>query len=559
MAKNLDGIKKLNPEEIKKYRKIVLNYIGEKDPAGVSEQKKSSQAASSLRRVDGVNLNKTNRFYPGGPGVKNTSQSAMPPVPAPVLIERNEDLIKSREAERLKEAVQRQEEERERIKAEEREYQLKKEQAAKQAKEQAEKQKLEKIRLENERARQEKLRQKESERAEEAKKWQEKIRLEEAAKEEKRQVKEKINLENEKIKQVKAKQAEIEKLKRGLEEKKLLKQKEKNRLEELKKKAVADEAKRQAQEIKRAEVKKKQEEKIKLKERKKAEKRIIKENNKLERMKRRAETQRIRQEKRIARLTARAKFKAKRRKAWKKFKKDYLMNPNNILYKIRQNIAYIISLTALFLAIAYLVFCLAALRLKVDSEILAGAENYLPVPAVITSRGIISLNEYKEIESRYKLSSDLTEKKNYLAKWVLRRGLKEKYGFSAEPVGDDLAVRFVLDIDFNQVGLSRISKIGELIKGGDGIEPLGRYADESDGGTYYDVKSAVEKFGPEVLKLAVGQTGNIMPRANGYYIVERIDDKNGKIGLRYLFIGAETLDQYYAEKLGKTMVFVLVN
>ena len=59
MAKSLDGIKKLNPDEIKKYRKIVLNYIGEKDSAVVLEQKNSSQKAPASRKVDGVNVNKT--------------------------------------------------------------------------------------------------------------------------------------------------------------------------------------------------------------------------------------------------------------------------------------------------------------------------------------------------------------------------------------------------------------------------------------------------------------------------------------------------------------------
>ena len=58
MAKNLDGIKKLNPEEIKRNRKIVLSYIGEKDSELTKKPKTAGRIASVFNRVDGIKLNR---------------------------------------------------------------------------------------------------------------------------------------------------------------------------------------------------------------------------------------------------------------------------------------------------------------------------------------------------------------------------------------------------------------------------------------------------------------------------------------------------------------------
>ena len=59
MAKNLDSIKKLDPEEVKKNRKIVLNYIGEKDAELTKEPGEKNLTAALSNRVDGLRLNKT--------------------------------------------------------------------------------------------------------------------------------------------------------------------------------------------------------------------------------------------------------------------------------------------------------------------------------------------------------------------------------------------------------------------------------------------------------------------------------------------------------------------
>jgi parvulin-like peptidyl-prolyl isomerase len=116
-----------------------------------------------------------------------------------------------------------------------------------------------------------------------------------------------------------------------------------------------------------------------------------------------------------------------------------------------------------------------------------------------------------------------------------------------------------MDKDFNQVEVSRINKISDLLKSSGGLEQFGKYADEYNDGAYYGDEGAVEKFGPAAVRLAVGQVSDIIPRANGYYIIKRIDDKNGQIGIKYLFVRAQTPDQYINKKLEKAKAFILVN
>lgn len=583
MAKSLDGIKKLNPEEKEKYREIVLNYIGEKDSAKAGKAKGLKPAGSLLRRVDGVNLSKKDRFAAGADSaIKKPAVRSYPAAPAPLTLGQSGARTslsdgkeaaaeaRAREQERLEEAIRRQEDERRRIAEEERRYRLKKEQAAKESQEQAKRQEQEKIKMEQEQARaaeekklEEKMRREEAEKAERRRikenKKLEKIKLRREKREARRKAKEKIRLEKEKIKQAKIRQEEIEKRKRESAEKKLREQRELIRQDELKKKEIADLAERQAEEIRQAEAARKRAEKTELRERQRAERRRIKENYKLEKTKRREEAKIIRRKARIAKQAAREKKKIKRRKAWKKFKRNFNLKISKFFSKNKSRIIYAVLFFSLFFALAYIIFCLLALRLKVDNEIFRAAENYLPVPAVITNQGIISNHDFRRIETESYLSYSLAERKKYLAKFMVLKSIREKYGLAENAVYGDLALKYALDKDFNQAGLSRINKISALMGGRGEIKLFGKYADEYNDGAYYDAEQAAERFGPAVSELPIGQISDVIVRADGYYIVERIADKNGRIGLRYLFIRARTLEQYVAERIEKIKVFILAD
>ena len=176
----------------------------------------------------------------------------------------------------------------------------------------------------------------------------------------------------------------------------------------------------------------------------------------------------------------------------------------------------------------------------------------LPVPAVITSQGIINYNDWRDL--------NLAGKKNSLAKWLILKNLRGKYGLPANSPDKALAIAFARDENFNQVGLSRIKKIREFLKNAYSLEQFSKYADEFSEVIYYNDNEAAEKFGPAVFDLNGNQISDIIFRDNGYYIAQIVDHKNGQLGIKYLFVAAvKTLEQYISEATAKVKIFVLTN
>ncbi len=519
MVKSLDGIKKLNSDDIKKYRKIVLNYIGEEDAPEVNQLKSSALSAASSKSVDGINLNTINRINGRGKASPKKSSAKVEFFPnlsdgraAAKAAEAKSGKIDVEEANRLRQAIKRQEEARRKIKEEEKQFKKNQEQAEQDRKDREEKAKQDKI-----------------------------------------------DQEKARIKQAEIKQAEIEKQKRELVEKKRREQTEAIKREELKKKEIIDKAKREVEARKQVEEAKKLAEKIKLAELEKAEKRKIKENSRLEKIKRQQEIEREKQEASLAKQVAREKKKIRRQKIFRKFKRNFNFKASVFYAIIKRNIIFLISLLIICLSIFYIVFCFAVLRFKADNIFIRKAAQYLPVPAVITSRGIISYSDFKRIQDKSYLALSLGERNKYLTEWEVINNIKKKYGMSGEVSSNYLAIKFVLDKDFNQVGWSRINKINEFLQDQNAIENLSKYADEYSGGIYFNREAAAEKFGPSVFNLTISQTSGIIPRADGYYIIQRIDDKANQIGVNYIFIRAKTLEQYLSEKTAEIKVFILAN
>lgn len=382
MAKNLDGIKKLNSEEIKKNRRIALSYILGKDSELDEGRKAASRAAFGFNKVDGIKLN---RIFSTKPKAKN-----MPEKPAP--------------------------------------------------------------------ARDNKL------------SSQEKIERAEAIKKE-----------------------------------------------------IAEKAEREAEEKANVEAAGKRQEKLRL--------------EKQEREKR----------------------KLKRQKAIKLFKKNLNNKLNEIFSIVKKNLVYGMLYLIVFLIISYIVFCLLVLRFNINDDIIGKMARILPVPAAVTSQGIINYYDFLGIKNNNYADLNPAEKKNSLARWLILKNLSGKYGLPVNSPGKALAIAFTKDEDFNQIGLSRIKKISQLLKNVDDLKTLSKYADEYGDATYYGSEAAAEKFGQAVFNLNDKQTSDIIFSENGYYIIQTVDNKNGQLGIKYLFVGAKTLDQYVSEKLAKIKIFILAN
>ena len=131
------------------------------------------------------------------------------------------------------------------------------------------------------------------------------------------------------------------------------------------------------------------------------------------------------------------KERLKRRQAIRKFNKNLKLKFKKIFLAVKRNIVYILSLPVASLALAYVIFCLAVLRFN-QYDIIKQAANYLPVPAVITSKGIISYNDFQRIKTSDYAALNLAGKKDSLLKWAVLENLREKYGLA-----DNLEIKFV--------------------------------------------------------------------------------------------------------------------
>jgi len=273
----------------------------------------------------------------------------------------------------------------------------------------------------------------------------------------------------------------------------------------------------------------------------------------LEKAKHREESASIKEERNRARRLVREKKWLKRRQALREFNKNLKLKFKKIFLAVKRNIVYALSLSAASLVLAYAIFCLAVLRFN-QYNIIKQAADYLPVPAVITSQGIISYHDFQQIKTGDYFALNLAGKKDSLLEWAVLENLREKYGLA-----DNLEAELAMAGNLDKVALLRTRKIKELLAGGETMEQLGRYADEYNDGSYFDSQAAAEKFGQEVLNLDVGQASEIIFRPGGYYLIKRIEDKNGQLGFKYFFVGARTLDQYINDRLKNSKVFILAN
>jgi len=320
---------------------------------------------------------------------------------------------------------------------------------------------------------------------------------------------------------------------------------------------------RQASEEAEAKVKleetKRWEEKIKLEEKEQEEKRLAKENLRQEKIKRKAEVKRIKEEAWLVKKLAAAKRKIKRRQVFGKFKKNFKIKLSGIFIAVKKNFVYGLLLLIIFSAIGYLAFCLAILRFNTAGGLADKLTRYVPVPAVLSSYGFINYSDFKNLADKNYYARTLADKKKSLAEWIVIRNLKRKYNLPLDATAEGLALKFAADEDINRVGLSRIKKISQLLADGGDLASLSKYADEYNAAAYYGPSQAVEKFGQEVLTLPIGETSGVIYRGDGYYLVVRVNDQNNQFGFKYVFVSAQTLDQYLNEKLVEAKVFILAN
>lgn len=512
MGKNLDGIKKIRDEELKKSRKIVLDFIGEK----VDDERVSSDISSFNKKknklVDSLFPSNNKRLI-----VKNKKY---------LFKEKNNKEDKKFIELAQEEVNQEIQEAKESIGAEE-----KKEEIVVEKMQINEKEILEKKKIDD------KLANKQKE-----------IRIKEKIKENRHKRKLHYKL-----------------LKKNLREEKLkMDQKKKENKIKIK------ENKKKEKEEKRFEKENRKLEKRRLKEKIKFQKKLLRKNKKTEREEKKLIENNKKQQLKEYEKIKKEENREMIRKMFNKKRNEFINRAKFIKQEIKKSInnifnkngfkkagkffISIIFFIIIFIIIFYVIFSASLLKLGFDNNISRAISKYAPVPAVITKFGFIEYYDYLDILRDLNRNSDINLN---LAEEIILRRLCNKYNVKSQSnlyydTKDILSIKFALDMEINGISYSRISKIYDIIKQGENFKEVGnKYGDSF--GIIYDIDDN-SFFKNKTLKLKYGEITDIIVRPEGYYLI-----KKELAGSQYIFIKASSLDEYINEKIEHLKIWILAD
>jgi len=127
-------------------------------------------------------------------------------------------------------------------------------------------------------------------------------------------------------------------------------------------------------------------------------------------------------------------------------------------------------------------------------------------------------------------------------------------------LSEKVADKIVYDQEINLVALSRIEKIKSMLKREQNFDQIARkYGDEFNAGAYYSIDDVLIQFGQSAADLEVGQFSDTIITRRGYYLIECYGKRDNLLGLKYIFIKAKTLDDYLDEEVIKIKTWNLVD
>lgn len=515
---SVDGIKKLKPEEIKKSRQIVLDYISEKEneiskaPIEKTIGRKMVDGLMSLKKlkkheqensvekqkeINEINMRKEEAIR------KKMEESAKAKEEQKIIEEKKSQEIRKNELEREKNA--RIEEEKRKKTEEEERKKMEKEKIKQEQIKRKEKEKEEKRRIEE----QERKRYEQAERKriiEEEKAKAEKIKIEEEREKAKR-------LENEKKK--------LEKIKQGIEKKK-----EKERLKQ--ERAVLSEERKRKNKIKRA--------------------KMIK------------------------------KFK----KGFAKFRLNVLnffrhhIAITFILCAVLLLLIYVGFLAVILRTdskyagtIAKFMHAPAVITTKgiISYEHLSSylnmAQEYPTIDPAQSRKtiGKILLSEIvlHKLSDKYGVRFNQIDFYDRFKNNIIEiNNRPELNSFIPQDLREKLNKNIIVDGDINALGLAKVRHIEKVLKTKTDLSEVKNLADEFSS-SYINLSVAKIKFGEDIGSLKIGEISSLKINDNGYYFVQKFGVSGNLVGLNYIFIKAVSLDDYLESELGKLKSFSLIN
>lgn len=187
----------------------------------------------------------------------------------------------------------------------------------------------------------------------------------------------------------------------------------------------------------------------------------------------------------------------------------------------------------------------------------------LPVPAVISSYGLVDYYSYEQIKADAKSSGSLEDPAYLALKTQVIGSLAKKYKLDAN-LDQDLLLevlkrRVVSDASLNYYGSRKYIELRQGIRQGNGIAKLAEETDLTLHRASYAKKAAADNFGDLIYGLPLNGVSPVIINKRGIYVISPVKVNDTKIDFYYLFVPARTLEQLMEENLSDAWLINLVN
>ncbi len=326
------------------------------------------------------------------------------------------------------------------------------------------------------------------------------------------------------------------------------------------------EEKRQAREDKKARQAKEREEKRRAQAKEEARK--TKERERLAEQERRKKEKAIKQKTRAERRT---KSREKFRKTLNGIKEGSLFFLHHLRHNFKKAFSLLLACITLFIFL-YTILVIVILEYRFDNKILRQINSFVPIPALITPQGIIDYYTYEDIRSAIVDTTSDPENidrdaKVAVIKNLLVEDLAARYGIAGQLAGkvDDKIASTLLpyvirDQAINQVGIKRIGKIFDLINtGNDFAAVANRYGDEQGQLNITAGNKDQYDFYGQISGLQKNDFSQIVYNDDGYYIFRCYDRRGDNLYLSYVMVKARNLDNYLNDAILNYRMWSLVD
>lgn len=218
--------------------------------------------------------------------------------------------------------------------------------------------------------------------------------------------------------------------------------------------------------------------------------------------------------------------------------------------------------------VGYLLLVVIVLRFDLDHQMTRRISSHIPIPAFVTRGGVVEY--YKYYDFRKELKKDhpgatLTELEKLvkikIVEEIILDDLAKQYNIKRG--GDfnrQIQEKISADSDKNAVAFSRMKKIKLMMnKKSDFIKTAIRYGDQTGSVVVDKDGQKFFSFGLAVANMQVGDISDIITTPEGYYIFRCIERNDDEVGLNYVFIKSMSFGDYIGEIAASYKLWSLVD